>query len=198
MIFRSDPVGLPGLAALALGLLAFVLAVLVARSRREPPGEQGARRDPLSSVGVAIQALGIGIAAVGPQRVTLDPLGTTALVEAAAIATLMTGAVTLFVAATRAMGRNWSIRARTLSDHRLVQEGPFAVVRNPIYVAIFLLMLALALASGHLRQLAPAVPLFALGTWLRVRSEEALLRRRFGAAYAAYAARVRRFVPGLI
>ena len=41
------------------------------------------------------------------------------------------------------------------------------------------------------------VPLFALGTWIRVAEEERLLRRHFGEAYDAYAARVPRFVPGL-
>jgi protein-S-isoprenylcysteine O-methyltransferase Ste14 len=33
---------------------------------------------------------------------------------------------------------------------------------------------------------------------MRVRREERLLRAQFGTAYDAYAARVKRFVPGLI
>jgi protein-S-isoprenylcysteine O-methyltransferase Ste14 len=41
------------------------------------------------------------------------------------------------------------------------------------------------------------VPLYALGTWMRVAHEERLLRTQFGAAYDEYAARVKRFVPGV-
>jgi protein-S-isoprenylcysteine O-methyltransferase Ste14 len=60
-----------------------------------------------------------------------------------------------------------------------------------------LFLLALAVSFGHLRNLVVALPLFALGTALRVGEEERLLRARFGPAYDDYAARVKRFVPGL-
>ncbi|WP_174280139.1 methyltransferase family protein, partial [Sphingomonas bacterium] len=123
--------------------------------------------------------------------------GTAALVEAAAVAALMAGTVALFVWATRAMGRNWSIAARTRADHSLVTTGPFARIRHPIYSALFLLMLALAIATGHVRLLPVAVPLFAIGTFLRIGEEERMLRELFGASYVAWAARVPRFVPGL-
>jgi protein-S-isoprenylcysteine O-methyltransferase Ste14 len=43
-----------------------------------------------------------------------------------------------------------------------------------------------------------ALPVYALGTWLRVRVEERLLRAMFAARYDDYAARVKRFVPGVI
>ncbi len=41
------------------------------------------------------------------------------------------------------------------------------------------------------------VPLYALGTWLRIAEEERLLREMFGEDYDRYATRVRRFVPGV-
>ena len=56
----------------------------------------------------------------------------------------------------------------------------------------------MALALGHVTHLVAALPVYALGTWLRVRAEERLLRAMFGTAYADYAARVKRFVPGLL
>jgi protein-S-isoprenylcysteine O-methyltransferase Ste14 len=95
------------------------------------------------------------------------------------------------------MGKTWALVARTRVDHELMQGGPFAYVRNPIYVALLCFLLAIAIAYGHVASLIFAVPLFALGTWLRVRHEEALLRAMFGAEYDAYAARVSRFVPGV-
>jgi protein-S-isoprenylcysteine O-methyltransferase Ste14 len=56
----------------------------------------------------------------------------------------------------------------------------------------------MALAFGHWRGLAIGVPLYWIGTAIRVREEEKLLRAQFGQAYETYAARVKRFVPGLI
>jgi len=106
--------------------------------------------------------------------------------------------VGLFHAASRAMGKNWAVVARTREDHSLVTSGPFAFVRHPIYSALFLFLLALAIGYGHWRNLAVAVPLYWIMTWGRIRHEERLLRAQFGADYDAYAARVKRFLPGLI
>jgi protein-S-isoprenylcysteine O-methyltransferase Ste14 len=60
-----------------------------------------------------------------------------------------------------------------------------------------LFLLALAVGLGHEANLLVAAPVHALGTWIRVREEEKLLRAQFGTAYDDYAAGVKRFVPGL-
>ena len=111
-----------------------------------------------------------------------------ALGEALIIGLLMATAIGLFVSASRTMGQNWSLVARTRSDHELVTSGPFAYVRHPIYVALFLFMVAISIALGHSERLLFAVPIYALGTWFRIVREERLLRDMFGADYDAYAA----------
>lgn len=196
--FPNDPVGLPGLAAIMFGFLAFFIALLVARARvarvAAAPLSQSA---PITRLWIVVQGIGIGLAGFGPIRVELDPMSAKAIGEAAVVALLMAGAVGLFNAASRAMGKNWAIVAQTRSDHVLVQNGPFKRVRNPIYVAMSLFMFAMVIAFGHTRNLIVAIPIFALGTWMRVVREEGLLRTQFGNAYEDYAARVKRFVPGL-
>ncbi len=187
--------GLPGLAMLATGLLLFAVALIAARWRREP--ERSARRDAASMIGILVQGLAFVAAGIGAIHVTLDPLGPRALDVAALVALLMAAALALFVWASATMGRNWSLVARTRSDHELVTAGPFAWMRHPIYTALALVVVALAVALGHVMQLLVALPVYAVGTWLRVRIEERLLRTMFGAAYDAYAARVKRFVPGV-
>lgn len=189
------PVGLPGLAALATGGFAFFVALAVARSRRRR--ESGGTRSSRSIAGIVVQGFGIALVFAGPVNVRLDPLGTAALGEAAVVALLMAASVGLFVWSSRVMGRNWSLVARTRSDHELVTSGPFAYVRHPIYVAMAMTMLAASIALGHERALLIGVPLFAIGTWLRISEEERLLRAMFGATYDAYAAGVSRFVPGV-
>ncbi|WP_375394549.1 methyltransferase family protein [uncultured Sphingomonas sp.] len=197
-MWRNDPAGLPGIAAFAIGLLFFlVVALLAARRRAGAEARGNATRSRRSMLGIAVQALGVVLAGAGRIDVTLDPLGTTAWAEATIVALLMAGTVGLFTWASRTMGRNWSIVARTRDDHRLVATGPFAIIRHPIYVALFLLMLAMAIAYGHVSHLIGAIPLYAIGTWLRIGEEERLLGALFGGAYDDYARRVRRFVPGV-
>ena len=194
----NDPVGVPGLAVIAVGLLAFLIALLAARWRSGREARGNATRSRRSMVGIAVQGIGLLITAYGPIRTTLDPLSAKSLIEAIICAVLMTGAVGLFFWASRTMGNNWSIVARTRSDHQLVETGPFAYLRHPIYVAIFLLMIAFALGYGHGTKLIIAIPLYAIGTWLRIGEEERLLAAMFGDAYIRYAARVKRFIPGVL
>ncbi len=198
MIIHSDPVGLPGLAAIALGFFAFGLALLVARIRAGRGAKAAvARRRDASIIWIMVQGAGFVLAGYGPVRVLLDPASPKAIAEGVAVLLLMIATVWLFDAASRTMGKNWSLVARTREDHQLVQSGPFAMVRHPIYVALFFSMVAMAIADGHTRNLLLAVPIFAIGTWLRIRNEERLLREQFGPAYDSYAARVKRFVPGV-
>lgn len=197
-MIHNDPVGWPGLLALGIGGLVFVAALILAQRRRRGEVAHGAVRSRRSLVGIGVQMLGIVLVGLGPMRLVLPPGAPAALVQALVVAALMTGAVALFWSATRAMGRNWSLVARTRADHQLVDSGPFALVRHPIYTALALFVLALATAYGHLSHLWVAGPLYALGTWLRVVEEERLLRSMFGPAYDAYAARVKRFVPGIV
>ncbi|WP_242137294.1 isoprenylcysteine carboxylmethyltransferase family protein [Sphingomonas sp. TREG-RG-20F-R18-01] len=198
MPFAPEPVGLPGLAALSLGMAGFVGVLLLARlrGRRAPSVADSGRRN-ASIVWIVVQGVGIACAGVGPIVVTRDPLSAPALLSGAIVLMLMVAASALFDSASRTMGRNWALVARTRGDGTLVETGPFAYVRNPIYVALLLILLALAIACGHLGSLVIALPVFAVGTAMRIRHEETVLRAAFGGAYDRYAARVKRFLPGV-
>lgn len=76
----------------------------------------------------------------------------------------------------------------------LVTDGVFAHSRNPIYVGDVLLLAAWALWLGNLAAAAlPALFVLWMGR-LQIPAEEAALHARFGAAYDAYRARVRRWL----
>lgn len=196
--FPIDTVGMPGLAAIMLGFTIFFLSLMLARLRASK--DAAAPVSQMASITwlwIVVQGLGIGLTGFGPIRIGLDPMSPLAIGEAAVVLALMLAAAGLFDASSRTMGKNWAVVARTLSDHTLVQTGPFAWVRHPIYVAMFLFMIAMAIAFGHTRNLLVGFPIFAFGTWMRVVHEERLLKTQFGAAYDDYAARVKRFVPGI-
>lgn len=195
----TDAVGLPGLAAIMLGFFVFFIALVAARSRssRGEP-EQVERKASITWLWIVIQGVAIGITGFGIIRVELDPMSLKALAEAGVVLLLMAGAVGLFDASSRAMGKNWALVARTRADHTLVETGPFAYIRHPIYVALFLFMLAMAVAFGHIANLILGVPIYVLATAMRIRHEERLLKEQFGTAYDDYAARVKRVIPGVI
>jgi protein-S-isoprenylcysteine O-methyltransferase Ste14 len=190
----AQPAGVPGLAALVAGGAVFFAAVIRA-GIAAAAGGGGGKKSAASRVGIALQMLGFACTGFGPTRFVLLAASPAALAIGAAVALLMGLAIASFVAATRAMGANWSVAARMRDDHQLVTWGIFGRMRHPIYAGMALFLLALALALGHEAQLAAGIPLFALGTALRVRVEERLLRDRFGGAYEEYAGRIGRFLP---
>jgi protein-S-isoprenylcysteine O-methyltransferase Ste14 len=100
--------------------------------------------------------------------------------------------------AVRVLGRHWSLEARLLPGHRLVREGPYARVRHPIYAAMLGLFVGTCVSLTPLPVLLVAAGVYLLGTRLRTRSEERLLRRQFGEEYARYAREVPALFPRLL
>jgi protein-S-isoprenylcysteine O-methyltransferase Ste14 len=100
--------------------------------------------------------------------------------------------------------RLWGVRhigaiSRTRSDRLgpVVSSGPFALVRNPLYLGNIALWVGFAV-SARLLWMAPIiVVLLGLEYHAIVRWEEGLLESRHGDQYRAYAARVPRWIPSL-
>lgn len=80
---------------------------------------------------------------------------------------------------------------------RLVVRGPYAVVRNPMYVGAGAALLGAALFYRSSALLAFAAALFTVAHLFVTRYEEPVLRRTFGEAYASYCRGVRRWWPRL-
>ncbi len=181
-----------------LGLGGVVLAFFSLWGARagQPSGPEPQRsRDSTSIFGIIVQGLAIGAVWFGPMQL-IWPETPITWIEGALEAGLALSGTALFYWARATMGRNWSLVARTRSDGEVVQTGPFALVRHPIYVAIFFMMVATALATGHAINLVVGVPLYIVGTLMRTSIEERLLRDSF-TGYADYAQRVKRFIPGV-
>jgi protein-S-isoprenylcysteine O-methyltransferase Ste14 len=179
-------------AFLALSLVFFGFLFRAASQRDK---ETGARRDSRSRLGIILQSIGIGLAGFGPTRATLDPLSAAGLLGTVAVMILMGGAIALFAASSRALGRNWSIVARTRSNHELVRRGPYAHIRHPIYLGMLFFLLGLAVALGHWLQLVIAVPIFLAGTAIRTRIEDGLLEHSFGDAFRDYRSSTPALIP---
>lgn len=93
------------------------------------------------------------------------------------------------------LGRLWSGRITRKADHHVVDTGPYALVRHPIYTGLLLAMLATMAAKGVVWGVAGFLLLLA-GVWLKARQEEQWLRQELGAeAYDSYRRRVPMLVP---
>lgn len=86
-------------------------------------------------------------------------------------------------------------RNKRIDADGLVIEGIFAHSRNPLYLGNILALIGFCLIHGSALCYLVGVPFFILAYVAIVLAEEEFLRRRFGAAYDAYAARVHRFLP---
>src|SRR3954447_19981912 len=100
--------------------------------------------------------------------------------------------------------RGWAVRhigtiSRTRSARLgpLMSRGPFALVRNPLYVGNFLMWIGFAVSSGLLWMAPVAWAIFALQYTAIVRFEEAALTRHFGQPYVDYLREVPRWAINL-
>jgi protein-S-isoprenylcysteine O-methyltransferase Ste14 len=106
---------------------------------------------------------------------------------------LVLGGAAFAVAAGRALGSSLTPYPRPRPDGRLVEDGPFRLVRHPIYAG----GLAFFLGYGLLTSIAATAGALALGVlwWFKAGVEERLLAERFP-AYGDYRRRVRhRLLP---
>ena len=140
------------------------------------------------AVGLAAPVLAL-ISVVGP----IDALNEPAVHALGVLLALAGTAATLI--AQLAMGTSWRIGVDPDERTELVTEGPFALVRNPIFAAMIPTALGLALMVPSVVAFAGLAALIvALELQVRV-VEEPYLRRAHGERYIAYAERVGRFLP---
>jgi protein-S-isoprenylcysteine O-methyltransferase Ste14 len=97
----------------------------------------------------------------------------------------------------RALGRQWRIDAGLSSDHELVTNGPYRVVRHPIYTSLLCLLLGTGFMVTLLSLLALSAIVFIAGTEIRVRIEDSLLTSRFGDRFRDYQRSVPAYIPFL-
>lgn len=103
--------------------------------------------------------------------------------------------ITLAWGSVRALGRQWRIDAGLNAEHELVQSGPYRVVRHPIYASMLCMFLTAIAWIGTLPLWPIALTLFLVGTEIRVRVEDSLLRGRFGPRFSEWTRTVPAYLP---
>ena len=100
----------------------------------------------------------------------------------------------LAIWARRCLGRFWSGNITIKVEHQLVRNGPYRILRHPIYTALLLLYLGTAIVCGELHALLGLA--VAIAAFLRkIRLEEANLLRAFSAGYREYRGETWALIP---
>jgi protein-S-isoprenylcysteine O-methyltransferase Ste14 len=183
--------------------LTFGVRIAVQLRRTGSTGVHGLARDasPLEWLAGTLFVAGLAMGAAAPTLTLLDVLEPIPALDGSAGhaigVVLAVGGIVLTFLAQLAMGESWRIGVDPEERTQLVTGGPFKLVRNPIYSAMFPTVLGLVLMVPNVLSLLALVGL-AIGLELQVRLvEEPHLLRVHGEEYVDYAGRVGRFVPGL-
>lgn len=191
---------------LGVGYLSFVMAMagwLAGLRRGEAVTllpDRGGRSGWLGQLAVAVVSLAACVALIVWLWIPL-PIPVTIPIARA----LMAVGLALFIAgalfivwARSTLGRMWGIstsrEVKLLPDHLLVDEGPYQLVRHPMYLGWFVALFGIVL----IYRTWILVILLAMTSWVfyrRARLEEKTLAERFGSAWSGYVARTRFLVP---
>ena len=90
-----------------------------------------------------------------------------------------------------------SSTSRQLSSHALNTEGPYAVIRHPLYLGNLFITVGLLSIANEPSAWTLGFGYFLLSHAFIIRAEERLLQKAFGAPYDAWAARVPGWWPKL-
>lgn len=95
----------------------------------------------------------------------------------------------------RILAESWSPVVRLRDCHEFVQNGPYAIIRHPIYFGFIMSAVGMILVLGEVRAL---VLLWDIGVFLRrMKPEERILRAAYPNEYPEYERRVRRLLTGI-
>lgn len=172
--------------------------------RKRPPGARQTQHDRRSYAGLLLQAAAYFVVLLPPLKQgrmlssgMAGESGRYASVVAMCALLIAVVSVVLVNWAARCLGKQWSLEARLVEGHDLIEDGPYRFVRNPIYTGMLGMLVATGLVGMRWERLAIAVVLFLVGTCIRVRVEESLLRGAFGTRFEEYARKVPALIPGI-
>lgn len=95
------------------------------------------------------------------------------------------------------LGRFFKLTVVIQDDHRVIDRGPYRLLRHPSYTGALVIAAGFGLAEGDFVSLAIVVLGVLVPLLIRIRVEERTLLAELGDAYADYARRTARLVPGV-
>ena len=95
------------------------------------------------------------------------------------------------------LGRFFTVTVGVADDHRLIDSGPYSLVRHPSYTGILIVFLGLGIGLDSWLSIVVSVVVPGLACAYRIAHEERELRAGLGESYDAYSRRTDRLLPGV-
>ena len=178
--------GLVGAVAIAL-LISWLLLEAPLAARVASDDARGEDRGTMRLNAMA-RALAVAVALLMPAQLDAAGVHMTGLV-------LFVAGFAFRLAAIRQLGRFYSHKVRRAEGHRVIDRGPYRVVRHPAYLGVIAAHLGFAVVFGSVYGVAAVLLLVVPAFVWRIRVEEPVLMSIPG--YAEYASRNARLVPGV-
>ena len=102
----------------------------------------------------------------------------------------------LMQASEKYLAKQFSIEVTLQKDHKLIQNGPYKVIRHPRYLGILVFFTGISLTFRSLLGIMLVMVLAAVLVW-RVFAEEKMMHQEFGKEWEAYRAKTWRLIPYL-
>jgi len=193
---ETDAVGLTALVLVFIAWLVFGITFLI-RKKLDGPNPDVAKYGHASKWGIGLQSIAFAVIWMIP-RPHWWPFRASLAGEVilAVVAVVLAYASSLFcLRSVQTLGKQWTYQARLLKGHELITQGPYSIVRNPIYLGMFGMILGTGLVFSRWWMALIAIFFFLIGNQIRIRAEEKLLRESFGEKFDDYARRVPAFFP---
>lgn len=92
------------------------------------------------------------------------------------------------------LGTNWSGVVTLKEGHELIRNGPYRLIRHPIYTGILIALAGTAVMIGEVRGLLAVVAAW-LSFYIKARREESFLSQEFGPAFDEHQRHTGMFLP---
>jgi protein-S-isoprenylcysteine O-methyltransferase len=142
-------------------------------------------------------AFGVGLA-IAAQWIPAARLPGPLFVSRLLALSLLLGGLAARWAAILTLGRLFTVDVAIHSSHAVVQTGLYRLVRHPSYTGLLIAFLGLGVFFANWLSIFGLLIPITLAVFNRVAKEEHALLASLGSEYAAYCARTKRFIPGLL
>lgn len=176
-------------------LLIFACFIIFITQPTFDPNEAQAKQqtDKYSVLLILICSL-IGIAAPIIEWAYLKPTTVSTIWFIPGLSLLILGIV-VRVWAIRTLGKFFTATVQVKSEHQLVKNGPYNLVRHPSYLGAFLAFVGSAVILEAWWGLMIAILAMLIAYSIRIKTEEITLVHNFGEQYKEYQARTKRLIP---
>ena len=179
------------------GAMILHFAIEAANAARQPTGQAVvADRDSRFMLGRVVLITGIAGFLVAFHLHSLAMPGPGRVYVAVGVALICLG-MAIRQWAVDTLGRFFTFKLTVRGDQRVVDSGPYRVVRHPSYSGLLVSGIGTAVALGNWVSLGVIVVPAVLALARRIQVEEGMLRQGLGPDYDRYAASRKRLVPGV-